>query len=150
MRWLTKLVQDVRYQLLAFALLIAAGPQLMHLVALMAAPPATHVVAMQLVPGTGILADILNLVLPMLIGGAATWLLAKIMLAIPWLNALADWEKRVAVVVIGVVVTGINHALGVHLPEDLGALTNLDVVSLLNALVAFLFHRVIKVALARK
>jgi hypothetical protein len=149
-RWLQDALLKTRWQVLALALLLASGPVMMHAVAAMAAPSTSHVVAMQLVPGTGIVAQLLNLVLPMLIGGAATWLFAKIILLLPLLNALEDWEKRVAVVVVGVIVTGINHALGVHWPEDLGALTQLDVVAAVNSLIAFLFHRVIKVALARK
>lgn len=88
-----------------------------------------------------IIGTILSAGLAIVIPSVATWGAMQVTKLFTWGNNLPDWEKRVLVVVYGVVCTGLAHALGMKLPDAWGALGATDVQAVLNTGAAFLIHR---------
>ena len=74
---------------------------------------------------------------------AATWLATQLTKANAAVAAWPDWEKRLLATVYALVISGISHALGLHLPEAWGALASTDIQALLAAAGAMLFHRIL-------
>ena len=101
-----------------------------HLALLALLQASTSVISMLIQAG-------LAIVIPM----GATWFAMKLSKVNALVNAWPDWEKRILVVVWGVIISGISHALGLSLPESWGALGAPEFQAILASLGAFLIHR---------
>lgn len=92
-------------------------------------------------PGDSVLTMIVKAAASIIFPSIATWLAMKVSKFSDWVNALQDWEKRVLVVIYGVIINGIAHAMGIALPEALGALGSVEFQTILSTGLAFLLHR---------
>lgn len=91
---------------------------------------------------TSVVSLVVQAALAIIIPMIATWLAMRISKINAVVDAWPDWEKRILVVVYGVVLSGISHALGLTLPEAWGALGAPEFQAILASLGAFLLHRV--------
>lgn len=98
----------------------------------------------QIVPGTSIVSLLLNGALALGLPAAATWLAMQVSKLAPTIDAWPDWEKRVAVLVWGLIMTGLSHALNIQLPQEIAGLHAGEVQYALSTGLAFLLHRIIK------
>lgn len=80
------------------------------------------------------------IVLPM----AATWLAMQVTKLTGLVDGFEAWEKRVLVTIYGIVIAGVNHALGLTLPEAWGSLGSAEIQMVLDTGLAFLLYRVLK------
>lgn len=101
------------------------------------------VVLFQIIPGDGALIQLLNAALDLGISVAGTYLFTELGKAIAKVDKADVFAKRIIVFVAGTVVAGINHALGLHLPEAWGVLSQADVAMFLTTGLTYLAHAVL-------
>lgn len=95
---------------------------------------------LQIVPGTGVLAMILNIVLPLLVGPAAVYLFTELSKLVLKTQNWSAFAKRVLVFAWGTVIVGLEHALKISLPEAWGALSQPDIQLLITSALTYLAH----------
>jgi hypothetical protein len=116
------------------------------------AAPVVAVVAtlLQIIPGDSLIVMILNAGLTLALPVAATYVFTEISKAV--LKA-AQWDafaKRVLVFAWSTVIAGINHALGLQLPEAWGVISQPEVLLFFTTGLTYLAHKILNTPRAKR
>jgi hypothetical protein len=100
-------------------------------------------VLLQIVPGDGLVVEIINAALTMGLPVLGAYLFTEVSKFVLKADTWSAFAKRILVFVWATIIAGIDHALGLHLPEAFGALTQPDVLIALTAGLTYLAHQIL-------
>lgn len=106
-----------------------------------AVPGVAHALQLEPQPGDSLIVMLLKSAASVVIPGAATWFAMWLSKHLAFVNNLNDWEKRIVVLVYGLLIQGLAHALKIALPDGIGQLGPGEVQLMLSTAFAFLMHR---------
>jgi len=97
----------------------------------------------QIIPGDSVIVMILNAGLAIAVPIGATYAFTELSKVVLKAQTWDAFQKRVLVFVWALVVAGINHALGLQLPEAWGVISQPEVLVFFNTGLTFLAHKIL-------
>jgi len=97
----------------------------------------------QIVPGDSVIVMVVNAALAIAVPIAATYGFTELSKFVLKTAAWSAFAKRVLVFAWGIVIAGINHALGLTLPEQFGVISQPEILLFLTTGLTYLAHQVL-------